>query len=163
VRARVLCSIGSIRPARMTTKDRAWHRYTSTRSSCGSVELLLNRRLADGVEGSKCENGGFCKRQLFGKISGIFDGISLLGVHGSIIIGPSGLLCLDSTASTGSCPTCGSFFVGWAASRAVRDPAGAASASPVLALLDGALTVCMLVFDIFTRGRGRPGSLARWL
>src|SRR4051794_28332216 len=46
------------------------------------------------------------------EISRIFTRISLLRVQHSIIIGPSGLICLDSTASTGSCPTCGSFFIG---------------------------------------------------
>ena len=59
------------------------------------------------------------------KIMGIFAGISLLPVQLSIIIGPSGLLCLDSTASTGSCPTCGSFFIAPAsepASWLVRRP-----------------------------------------
>jgi hypothetical protein len=73
------------------------------------------------------------KRPKFQKKTENFRDSCLVSLTSGFMIGASGRIGLDSTASTGSCPACGSFFLApcfWAAGRAVGLLPGRSSRPP---------------------------------
>jgi hypothetical protein len=169
VRSPLLCSIGSIRPALITTKHRAWrpsrHDYVYTLLSCGRAKVLPNSSVAGGIWGGKCEDGDIFQRPTFPKIfrdfwRNIFATRALIDYDRAI-----GVTMPRLHGFHRFLPHLWELFY-WAGLKPPSEPGRprpqmAASAAVGAVTLDGDCWVEQTgSFCGFKRGRGRPGSLA---